>query len=93
MTATIAEPPNPATRAFVDELRARPDVVGVLLFGSWARGDHRPDSDVDLVVIIDAGYQRHVEYRGPHASSCHGKNRARCSGVTSWQASAWPQIR
>jgi hypothetical protein len=36
----------------------RPDVVAVALVGSWARGDARPDSDVDLVVIVRdvAGY-------------------------------------
>ena len=27
----------------------------VILFGSRARGDHRPDSDVDLLVIVDEG--------------------------------------
>lgn len=25
----------------------------VLLFGSWARGDAHPDSDVDLLVVLD----------------------------------------
>ena len=36
----------------------RPDVVAVALVGSWARGDARPDSDVDLVLIVRdvAGY-------------------------------------
>ena len=35
--------------------------MGVILFGSWARGNNRPDSDVDLVVILQDGYQRAVE--------------------------------
>ncbi|MBI5362666.1 MAG: nucleotidyltransferase domain-containing protein [Planctomycetes bacterium] len=26
---------------------------GVVLFGSRARGDHRPDSDVDLLVLLE----------------------------------------
>ena len=43
------------------ELAQRTDVVGVLLFGSRARGDHRPDSDVDLVVIVRDGFRRCVE--------------------------------
>jgi hypothetical protein len=58
---------NAATRAFTGELAARPDVLGVLLFGSWARGDNRPDSDVDLVVIVRDGYRRCVEYCGDQA--------------------------
>lgn len=36
-------------------------------FGSWARGNNRPDSDVDLVVIIQDGYQRTVEYKNNQA--------------------------
>ncbi len=26
----------------------------VILYGSYARGDYRPDSDIDLLVLIDA---------------------------------------
>jgi hypothetical protein len=26
---------------------------GVLLFGSWARGDAHPESDIDLLVVLD----------------------------------------
>jgi predicted nucleotidyltransferase len=32
-------------------LKQKSEVLGVILFGSWARGNNRPDSDVDLVVI------------------------------------------
>ena len=52
---------NKATEAFLAKLKQRPDVVGVILFGSWARGNSRPGSDVDLVVILQEGYQRAVE--------------------------------
>jgi predicted nucleotidyltransferase len=31
--------------------RQRPDVVALALVGSWARGDARMDSDVDLIVL------------------------------------------
>ena len=39
-------------------LALRPDleregVIHVALFGSRARGDHRPDSDIDLVIEVD----------------------------------------
>jgi predicted nucleotidyltransferase len=39
-------------------------VHGVKLFGSWARGEARPDSDVDVWVLVDAHDQqtRHVPY-------------------------------
>jgi predicted nucleotidyltransferase len=30
------------------------DLVGVLVYGSYARGDATPSSDVDLLVVIDA---------------------------------------
>ena len=55
---------NKATNNFLQELKSRGDVLGVILFGSWARGNSRPDSDVDLVVILSDGYQRTVEQRG-----------------------------
>jgi predicted nucleotidyltransferase len=31
------------------------DLVGVLVFGSWARGDEVEESDVDLLVVLDPG--------------------------------------
>jgi uncharacterized protein len=34
------------------EARFGPDLVSVLLFGSWARGEGRAESDLDLLVII-----------------------------------------
>lgn len=54
---------NEETQKFLDELKQRPDVLGVIMFGSWARGNNRPDSDVDLVVILTEGYRRTIEYR------------------------------
>lgn len=54
---------NEAIQKFLEELKQRPDVVGVIMFGSWARGTNRPDSDVDLVVILTEGYRRTVERR------------------------------
>lgn len=54
---------NEQTKTFLEGLKNRQDVVGVILFGSWARGNNRPNSDVDLVVILEDGYQRCVENR------------------------------
>jgi Nucleotidyltransferase domain len=48
----------------VDELARRPDVLGAALFGSVARGDARPDSDVDVLVLVQEGFWRDVEERG-----------------------------
>jgi uncharacterized protein len=31
----------------------------IVLFGSRARGEHRPDSDIDLLVIDDSSLPRH----------------------------------
>jgi predicted nucleotidyltransferase len=30
----------------------RDDIVGIALMGSWARRGARPDSDVDLVLVV-----------------------------------------
>jgi predicted nucleotidyltransferase len=46
---------NQETETFLEELKQKPEVLGVILFGSWARGNNRPDSDVDLVVILTNG--------------------------------------
>jgi predicted nucleotidyltransferase len=41
---------HPAIPWLAERLRAIPSVKRVLLFGSWARGDHGPRSDIDLAV-------------------------------------------
>ncbi len=40
---------------------ADPDKV--ILFGSRARGDHRPDSDLDILVIKESSEPRHTRAR------------------------------
>src|SRR3954465_12264932 len=49
---------NEAIQRFVDELAADPAVRGIILFGSHARGNARPDSDADLVIL---GERDHFE--------------------------------
>lgn len=51
-------------RAFIDELAARPETLGVAIFGSYARGDSRPDADIDVFVLVGEGVWRDVERRG-----------------------------
>jgi predicted nucleotidyltransferase len=42
-----------AVAAFVGKLRGIYDVSEVIMFGSRARGDHGPDSDLDLAVVLN----------------------------------------
>lgn len=50
--------PFAIARAVTEELRGiyGGRLIRVLLFGSWARGDAHPESDIDLLVVLD-----HVE--------------------------------
>jgi predicted nucleotidyltransferase len=43
--------------AFVTWASARPDVQGIALVGSYARGAGRDDSDIDLVILTDQPHQ------------------------------------
>jgi len=38
--------------AFLAKLKGRYDVAEAIVFGSRARGDHHPDSDLDLAVVL-----------------------------------------
>jgi predicted nucleotidyltransferase len=58
---------NKIIEQFLEELKQNPKVLGIILFGSWARGNNRPDSDMDLVVILSEGYRRTVEFRDGQA--------------------------
>ena len=40
----------------------------IVLFGSRARGDNRPDSDVDLLVIAPSDEPRHIRSREMYAA-------------------------
>src|SRR5687767_7877113 len=54
---------NTITQQHIEELQQDPQVLGIIMFGSWARGNNRVDSDVDLLVIVQEGFKRTVEYR------------------------------
>ncbi len=45
-------------RAMLPELAEKYGVAELGLFGSRVRGDHRPDSDADLAVILDGPIER-----------------------------------
>lgn len=55
---------NQAVEMYLADLAQQPDVLGIALFGSTARGDNRPDSDVDLFVLTSATERREVEIVG-----------------------------
>jgi len=38
-------------------------VVSVLAYGSYARGDYRPDSDVDVLVVVDSSRYSSVDLK------------------------------
>lgn len=50
-----------AVRRFLDLLADRYDVAELIVFGSRARGTHRPDSDLDVAVLLRGEPQRFVD--------------------------------
>lgn len=51
--------------AFIERLREDPQTEGILLFGSWARGNNHAESDVDLLVVSKReDTRRHIEKGG-----------------------------
>jgi len=44
---------DPVVADFLDRIEGiRPTIDRLVLFGSRARGDHRPDSDYDLLIVV-----------------------------------------
>jgi len=46
-----------AARLFFGRIAGQYDVAGAILFGSRARGTHRPDSDADVAVLLNGAHQ------------------------------------
>jgi predicted nucleotidyltransferase len=55
VTKQIPRSLRPALEAYAERLRVRfgSRVRGLVLFGSWARGEAHEDSDVDVLVLVD----------------------------------------
>lgn len=52
----------PEHYGFISQLQEHPAVTRLLVFGSWARGDQRPSSDIDLAIeATDATPAQRVE--------------------------------
>jgi len=47
-----------AVRRFLVLIAARYDMAGAVVYGSRARGTHRPDSDADVAVLLKGEHQR-----------------------------------
>lgn len=47
-----------AVRYFLTLIANRYDIAGSILYGSRARGTHRPDSDADVAVLLKGKHQR-----------------------------------
>jgi len=41
-----------ALQEYATCLKTRPEVIGVYLCGSWAKGAYTPHSDMDLIILI-----------------------------------------
>jgi len=48
----------PVVTPIVTWAQLRPDILGLALVGSWARGTARPDSDIDLVLLVSEPFRR-----------------------------------
>ena len=57
---TVALDPDTerAARMFVQRIAGQYDMAGAILFGSRARGTHRPDSDADVAVLLRGEHRR-----------------------------------
>jgi uncharacterized protein len=47
-----------AVRRFLRRIADRYDMVGAILYGSRARGTHRPDSDADVAVLLKGEHEK-----------------------------------
>ena len=58
---TIDRDTEEALRRFLRRIAQEHDVAGAILFGSRARGTHRPDSDADVAVLLRGEPQKSLK--------------------------------
>lgn len=56
------------SRLVAEWASAKPLVGRVHVFGSRARGDHRPDSDVDIAIVLDMSHAQGFDESGGFAT-------------------------
>lgn len=54
----LDEATEQAVRRFLALIAGRYDMHGAIVYGSRARGTHRPDSDADVAVLLKGEHQR-----------------------------------
>uniref|UniRef100_UPI00147952C3 nucleotidyltransferase domain-containing protein n=1 Tax=Paenibacillus dakarensis TaxID=1527293 RepID=UPI00147952C3 len=58
-----------------NELKGLPGITGVVLGGSRARGNHRPDSDIDIGIYYDLSLGFDIEEMNRIASKLDDERR------------------
>lgn len=58
MMARIDHDTEEAVRRFLNLIGRHYAMAGAILYGSRARGTHRPDSDADVAVLLKGDHQR-----------------------------------
>lgn len=49
-----------AIRSFLSTIARQYDTAGAILYGSRARGTHRPDSDADVAVLLRGAHEQRL---------------------------------
>ncbi len=62
--------PDAAIHQFADQIAERFRPHRIILFGSYARGTARPESDVDLLVLMDTAEEGEESLRIRQATPC-----------------------
>ena len=95
--ALLAAKKQPVLDRFVRELREDPEVTAVFVFGSFARGDDRPDSDIDLLVVANGAFRKEIVHREGVEFEIFRNNRD--DTITFWKEnpddfeSSWPDAK
>lgn len=90
MTTRVADPPTKGEARRAAEELAAAGACRVLLFGSVARGDAQPDSDIDLVAVFDD-----IDYSRRRSLSVNLSERAEAASGRSVEVivTDWPEWR
>jgi len=77
-TLALTQPDHDTIAAVMAAIMSRWPVERIILFGSKARGDHEPDSDIDLLVITTPELDREAEDAMQDAAWETGLEHERC---------------